>query len=593
MEKESSASNRRHEFDWIRVMAILIVFLYHSTRFFNLEAWHIKNIDTYVWVEIWNYFATLWMMPIFFIVSGISLFYVLRKKTGWKQFYTDKFIRLMIPLIFGAFTHSALQIYLERITHNQFSGSFFSFFPSYFSGLYLEIGGTGNFAFHGMHLWYLLFLFLFSILCYGLFKWLMGSANRLLVRFTNLITNSILMYMIFPFVLLSIKLVIPASILNAGSGGWGFIYYLCFLIAGFVIASSPELSLKIKNKCHLSLLIAVILTIIYLYQSFSRSYIIFPVEISPFLYSFLRYVCSWTWLLTITGFGMRYLSFDHPSLKHLNEGIMPFYVLHQTVLLCVGYFVMPTGIHDFIKWGLVFCGSFLIIIAIYMVFIRKIDLFRFLFGMKTSHPFYEILHRRNALAIPHLIFIGLIIFSVTNSSIAVLISEKPGPVIYNKSKDIILNISSAAKLSTTGVQIVNDRNAAEGKVIAFATEAVPKPLKDPKIYADIDFFAPAGSYVIWLRGKCKSDDLYADSVWLQFDRQVGTGRGRMFGNWANIHPAHNWGWASDGAHAVNVILKYTGDHRIRIQPRQIPHKIDQIWLSWFQYSVPDDNSPIE
>jgi hypothetical protein len=533
------------------------------------------------------------MMPIFFIISGMGLFYVLRKNSEWKQFYTDKFTRLMIPLIVGTFTHSALQIYLERITHNQFSGSFFSFFPSYFSGFYLEIGGTGNFAFHGMHLWYLLFLFLFSLLCYALFKWLMGSANRLLIRFTNLLTNSFLMYMIFPFVLLSMKLIIPASILNAGSGGWGFIYYLWFLIAGFVITSSPELSLKIKNKSGLSLLIAVILTIFYLYQSFSNSYIVFPVDISPFLYSFLRYVCSWAWLLAITGFGMQYLSFDRPSLKHLNEGIMPFYVLHQTILLCVGYFVMPLVIHDFIKWALVSCGSFLIIVAIYMVFIRKIDLLRFLFGMKTSHPFYDILHRRNALVIPHLIFIGLIVFSVTNSSTAVSISKEPGPVIYDKNKDIILNISSTAKLSTTGVQIVKDTNAAEGKVITFATEAVPKPLKDPKIFVDIVFFAPAGSYIIWLRGKCESDDLYADSVWLQFDRQIGTGRGRMFGNWANIHPAHNWGWASDGAHAVPVILKYTGDHRVRIQPRQIPHKIDQIWLSRFQYSVPDNNSPLE
>jgi glucan biosynthesis protein C len=259
----------------------------------------------------------------------------------------------------------------------------------------------------------------------------------------------------------------------------------------------------------------------------------------------------------------------------------------------VGYFVMPLVIHDFIKWGLVFCGSLLIIVAIYMVFIRKIDLLRFLFGMKTAHPFYDLLHRRNALAIPHLIFIGLIAFSVTNSSNAVSISEEPGPIFYDKNKDIVLNISSAAQFSTTGVQIVNDRNAAEGKVISFVTETVPKPLKDPKIYVDIDFFAPAGSYIIWLRGKCESDDLYADSVWLQFDRQIGTGRGRMFGNWANIHPAHNWGWASDGAHAVSVILKYTGNHRVRIQPRQIPHKIDQIWLSWFQYSVPDNNSPLE
>lgn len=39
-------SDRRHELDWLRVMAIMVVFLYHSTRFFNLEDWHVKNVNT-------------------------------------------------------------------------------------------------------------------------------------------------------------------------------------------------------------------------------------------------------------------------------------------------------------------------------------------------------------------------------------------------------------------------------------------------------------------------------------------------------------------------------------------------------------------
>jgi len=79
-------SNRRYELDWLRVLAILVVFLYHSTRFFNLGDWHIKNVNTFVWVEIWNVFATRWMMPLFFIISGASLFYAIGKSGGWRRF---------------------------------------------------------------------------------------------------------------------------------------------------------------------------------------------------------------------------------------------------------------------------------------------------------------------------------------------------------------------------------------------------------------------------------------------------------------------------------------------------------------------------
>ena len=54
--------NRRYELDWLRVLAIMTVFIYHSSRFFNLGDWHVKNVDTYVWVEMWSVFAPrLWL----------------------------------------------------------------------------------------------------------------------------------------------------------------------------------------------------------------------------------------------------------------------------------------------------------------------------------------------------------------------------------------------------------------------------------------------------------------------------------------------------------------------------------------------------
>lgn len=111
--------------DWLRVFAILVVFLYHSTRFFNLRDWHIKNITTYAWVEIWNIYAMTWLMPLFFIISGAGLFYAIGRSGGFSKFYSNKFMRLMVPVLVAAVTHSALQIYLERLSHGQFTGSFF------------------------------------------------------------------------------------------------------------------------------------------------------------------------------------------------------------------------------------------------------------------------------------------------------------------------------------------------------------------------------------------------------------------------------------------------------------------------------------
>ncbi len=585
-------NKRKYELDWIRIIAILVVFLYHSTRFFNLEGWHIKNAETYRWVEIWCVFAVLWMMPIFFIISGASLYYVFEKKPGLKKYYNDKFSRLMVPLIFGVVTHSVLQIYLERITHKQFSGSFFSFLHACFSGLYLEIGGTGNFAFHGMHLWYLMLLFLFSLLCYVPFKWLAGNAKQTVTRIIDFSATPGLMILLFSIPLLLMKIFIPASILKTGSGGWGFVQYLWFLIAGFMIVSSSKIIKKIPDSRWLSLLIAVFSTLCYLYQVFSPNSFEYPLLIGPYLHSFLRYVSSWAWLMAILGFGIRHLSFDHPLLKPLNEGVMPFFILHQTVILCMGYFLMPMTIHDFFKWLIIFIGSFVIIIVSYIVVIQKFDIVRFLFGMKTSRSLVGEGRKKYLFGILHIIYAGLIFYAASHSALASNMNQAASPLIFDKKKDVLLDINSVAKMSDNGAKQVRDADTASGLAIEFAEGAISKPMPDPSSYVDMTFSAAAGSYIVWLRGKCESDDLYADSVWLQFDKQVGTGSGRMFGNWANLHPPDTWGWASDGSKAVTVILNHSGKHTLRIQPRQVPHRMDQIWLSRNQYRIPDTGAPV-
>ena len=586
--------NRRYELDWLRVLAILVVFLYHSTRFFNLGDWHVKNVHTFVWVEIWNMFATRWMMPLFFIISGASLFYAIGKSGGWRRFYVDKFLRLMVPVIVASITHSALQVYLERLTHGQFSGSFFSFLPGYFSSIYFGIGLPGNFAFHGMHLWYLLFLFLYGLVCYRLFIWLKGNGQEILNRIMNLVAIPGLMYLGFPIPLLIMKALIPEAVLDVGAGGWGFLYYIWFLISGFMIMSSERLQQHIKNMCWISLLLGLVLSTVYLYQLFSPARVVFPAWISDWIYTLLSFSSAWSWLFAILGFGMRFLAFDRPILRYTNEGVLPFYILHQTVLLTIGYFIMTWEIHDALKWAIVFTSSFMIIMALYTQLIRKFELLRFLFGMKTTHPFFDIFRKKGALVILHVLYIGLIVFAVANQITGAVRDRSPMPVMYDSGQDIILNSESITDRSSTGVRVVNDEAASIGQAIEFFSGANQRAESQPQVYVEMRFSAPAGRYTVWLRGKSDIDNGYTDSVWLQVDDQIGTRKGMArLGNWLDIHPVGVYAWASDSDHAIAIELKHEGKHKIRIQPRQIPHRIDQIWLSRSQRRIPNTFRPIK
>ncbi len=588
------ASNRRYEFDWLRVLAILVVFLYHSTRFFNLGDWHVKNVHTFVWVEIWNVFATRWMMPLFFIISGASLFYAIGKSGSWSKFYVDKFLRLMIPVLIASITHSALQVYLERLTHGHFSGSFFSFLPGYFNGVYLAINMPGNFAFHGMHLWYLFFLFLYGLICYHLFIWLKGNGREILNRITTLFAIPGLMYLWFSIPLLIMKALIPKAVLDVGSGGWGFLYYPWFLISGFMIVSSDRLQQHIKNMRWISLLLGLVLSTVYLYQLFSPSRVVFPSLVSDWIYTLLSFFSAWSWLFAILGFGMRFLAFDRPILRYANEGVLPFFILHQTVLLGIGYFVMTWEIDDVLKWAIVFTSSFIIIMTLYTLIVQRLELFRFLFGMKTSHRFFNIFRERRTLIILHVLFVGLIVFAVVNQITSASRNRSPMPLRYNPEQDIILNSESITDRSSTGVRVINDEEASIGQAIEFFSGANQRVESQPKVYVEMHFSAPAGRYTVWLRGKCNINSGYTDSVWLQVDDQIGTStRSVRLGNWLDIHPAGVYTWASDSYNPIAIELKYTGDHKIRIQPRQTPHRIDQIWLSRFQHRIPNTFRPIE
>jgi hypothetical protein len=96
----------------------------------------------------------------------------------------------------------------------------------------------------------------------------------------------------------------------------------------------------------------------------------------------VRALSSWCCILAILGFGRKHLSFNTPALKYANEAVLPFYILHQTVLLCVGYFVVQRAIPDLLKWGIILVASFAIIMALYEFLVRRFNPLRFLFGMK-------------------------------------------------------------------------------------------------------------------------------------------------------------------------------------------------------------------
>jgi peptidoglycan/LPS O-acetylase OafA/YrhL len=375
---ETKPVQRRFDLDWLRVLAILCVFLYHSTRFFNLEDWHVKNAITYTWVEGLESFMEVWMMPLIFLISGASIFYAM-DKGGAGKFFKDKVLRLLVPLVVVVFTHASLQVYLERLTHGQFNGSYWTFLPHYFEGMY---GFGGNFAWIGMHMWYVLVLFIYCLIFYPLFRWWKGSGRGVLDKLVNLIASPWTLWLALAFPIFFLDIFTDDTDWMTGAGGWPFLYYIFFLLYGFVIASYERLQTNIRRARWAYLVAGLILSAVYgLLSANTANPVIDQLENEWGDPLFFLGAC--TLLPAFLGFAMQYLTRSNRFLKYAGEAVLPFYILHQTVLLAIGYFVVQWAIPGLAKWAIIFTGSFIVIMALYEFMVRRINLLRFLFGMKT------------------------------------------------------------------------------------------------------------------------------------------------------------------------------------------------------------------
>jgi glucan biosynthesis protein C len=373
MAASSISTQRRYDLDWLRVLTILVVFIFHSARFFDEWGWHVKNFVVYEGVTDMNDFLTSWIMPIMFVISSASIYFALGKG-GAGKFFKDKVLRLVVPLVVGMFTHGMWQVYLERVTKMEFTGTFWQFIPHYFTGIYPF---TGNFSITGVHLWYLLALFLFCLIFYPLFHWLKGSGQGVLHRVGDLLAIPGGPYLLAIPTILLVSILDPDGIGFRDTGGWNLIPYISFFLPGFILVSHEKLQQRILKQRWISLVLGMVFGLAYLYQenpAFGSAEFI--------LTSALFCLTAWSWIFAFMGFAMKRLTFTNPFLKYANEAVLPFYILHQPVLLTIGFYVVRMAMPDWARYAVIASTSFAAIMLIYELLVRRINVLRFLFGLR-------------------------------------------------------------------------------------------------------------------------------------------------------------------------------------------------------------------
>jgi hypothetical protein len=187
-----------------------------------------------------------------------------------------------------------------------------------------------------------------------------------------------------PIILVNIAAVPPYFIFPTGYGGWKLPTYLALFITAYVMASSPQFEDSVEKNRFVTLLVGVTtsLAIIALLAEgvasdpslMARSYL---------LVSTVWALNGWCWVTAILGFGRKHLSFNHKYLNVSNELVLPFYVLHQSVIVAIAFYVVGLNLIVMAKYLLIVFTAFPIILAL-LYPISKVNALRFLFGMRIK-----------------------------------------------------------------------------------------------------------------------------------------------------------------------------------------------------------------
>jgi hypothetical protein len=346
---------------------------------------------------LFDAFISGWIMPLFFAISGIAVYSSLTKRSG-SQLVRDRLVRLMIPFFtVGLLAVLSVNVYYDAVFHGKFAGDFLSFYLGpYFTTTFFPF--TLNFSptyfgdsNQGIYLWYLFWLFVFSVITIPLFKWLAKDENRdkLSKLHTACNRRGGLLLLAIPLIIVNIAAVPPYFIFPSGYGGWKLPAYLMLFIIGYVMASSPQFERSIEKNRKLALLLGIILSllIIAIVVSGGSASVSSETGGQYVAVSTIWALNGWCWVTALLGFGRKHLSFNHRLLPSLNELVLPFYILHQAVIVTISFYVVSLDLVVIEKYLLIVLASFPIIVAL-LYPISKLNLLRFLFGMRMRHPSY-------------------------------------------------------------------------------------------------------------------------------------------------------------------------------------------------------------
>jgi glucan biosynthesis protein C len=370
--------NRRHDIDALRGLAFALVMLYHVGMYYVAGwHWHLKSPYEAEWLQWPMRALNLWRLDLVFLVSGIAFGFL--RRSGVDGLLRQRSIRLLLPLLFGMAVIVPFQPYAQALANGSVEPGFGAFLARYFSGGPwprgafdgAEFGATWN------HLWYLVYLWAYTAVLVLLLPVVEGRWGRALrERFLQLRGPALLVLPVLPLAAASILLWSRFPATHALVGDWWLhaSYFTLFLYGYWIGVDSgwwAEVT-RLRRPLLLGAAYALALYFLLAYIGWPR----LAVRLVADCY-------LWTSILAILGWSHRYLNRPWPWLAWSNQSVYPWYVLHQTMIIVLVFWLAPLKLAPGWEAVLLVAGTILGCWGLTAI-IRRVRWLRPLFGLPVS-----------------------------------------------------------------------------------------------------------------------------------------------------------------------------------------------------------------
>jgi glucan biosynthesis protein C len=324
-------------------------------------------------------------MSLIFLVSGADTFLAMRSRKG--AFVANRVKRLIVPFIFGILVIIPPQRFYEWIMFHDFQGDYFNFLVVYpIQQLDVNMGASLLlwFGHLGLHLWYLPFLFVMTLLTLPILK----RIQRSKFDFTSL---KKLMSTRFGIFFLDLPMFICRFALKPVFStyiDWAdFFVFIWPFLYGFIFMTDNEFIEIIKKKTVLLLNVGVLSSTLFIYMAFSLGEHMIEAYLHPSFsllhlgVTALSATIALSWILFFVGFFAKHMNFNHRLLIPANISILPIYVLHQTLIIVFGYYIVGLELNLYIKFLIIAFTAIPMSVILYKL-IQTNNVSRFLFGLK-------------------------------------------------------------------------------------------------------------------------------------------------------------------------------------------------------------------